>query len=96
MKKSKHKYKPRASCDACGRPYGDENGFPDLIIEDWAWKEISPNGNEGGLLCPCCILENLEDMNIRCFGSFMSGKIKSVTPDRLELIRKLEKLNNIK
>lgn len=39
----------------CGRKYGDEYGFPDLIIPSDIWVAISPTGNEGGLLCPSCI-----------------------------------------
>ena len=78
MRKSKHKYEPRAKCAGCGRPYGDANGFPDLIIENWAWKEISPNRDSGGLLCPCCILENLYDLDIKCKGSFVSGGLEAI------------------
>ena len=87
MKTSVHKYKPRAKCAGCGRPYGDANGFPDLIIEDWAWKEISPFGDSRGLLCPCCILENLYDLNIKCKGFFGSGNLECVTEKEFRKIK---------
>jgi hypothetical protein len=44
-----------ACCYDCGRAYGDEYGFPDLVVPHDAWKVISPTGHEGGLLCPSCI-----------------------------------------
>ncbi len=30
-----------AACYDCGRPYGDEHGFPDLVIPHAAWAQIS-------------------------------------------------------
>lgn len=47
----------RANCYDCHRPYGDEFGFPDLIVPLDIWKSISPTGDEGGLLCPSCICQ---------------------------------------
>lgn len=66
-------------CYDCLRRYGDEHGFPDLVIPDWAWKKISPKGSEGGLLCPSCICKRLHEAGIKCEGAFMSGPIKSIT-----------------
>lgn len=45
----------RGRCWDCGRSYGNEHGFPDLIVSDDVWAKISPTGHEGGLLCPSCI-----------------------------------------
>jgi predicted nucleic acid-binding protein len=46
-----------AGCYDCGRHYGDEHGFPDLVIPDDAWEEINPTYHRGaGLLCPSCIV----------------------------------------
>lgn len=43
-------------CYDCGRPYGDEHGFPDLVVPHEVWNEhLSPVGHEGGLLCPSCM-----------------------------------------
>lgn len=44
-------------CYDCGRPYGPENGFPDLVVLPHSvWNDIlSPTGDEGGLLCPSCM-----------------------------------------
>jgi hypothetical protein len=43
------------ACYDCGRHYGDEFGFPDLVLPHDVWAKISPSGDEGGLLCPSCI-----------------------------------------
>ena len=42
-------------CHDCEREYGDEHGFPDLVVPHDVWKIISPSGDEGGLLCPSCM-----------------------------------------
>lgn len=63
------------ACADCGRRYGDQYGFPDLMIEDWAWEKISPTGHEGGLLCPSCICRRLHQKNVRCSGLFLSGPL---------------------
>jgi hypothetical protein len=68
-----------AHCFDCHRLYGNEHGFPDLVIPRWAWEQISPTGDEGGLLCPSCICKRLSDAEIRCEGAFMSGPIISVS-----------------
>ena len=65
----------RGACADCGRRYGEEYGFPDLIIEDWAWIKISPRKSEGGLLCPSCICRRLKELNIECKGYFASGPL---------------------
>ena len=81
-----------ANCYDCERPYGDKNGFPDLVIPDWAWKIISPKANEGGLLCPSCICKRLYDKGIRCEGAFTSGPIISVTEETISALVHLAKL----
>lgn len=80
------------SCADCARPYGDEHGFPDLIIPFWAWKEISPTGDDGGLLCPSCICKRLHHKGIRCEGSFMSGPIISVSGPTMNVLRRVENI----
>jgi hypothetical protein len=78
-------------CFDCKRPYGD-NGFPDLIIPYWAWRQISPSGDDGGLLCPSCICKRLSSAGIRCEGAFMSGPIISVSEHAMWLHRRLENI----
>lgn len=69
----------RVRCFDCGRQYGDEHGFPDLIIPLDIWKRISPTGDEGGLLCPSCICARLCDAGISGVpAAFMSGPIDSI------------------
>ena len=80
------------SCHDCERPYGNEHGFPDLIIPFWAWKEISPSHDDGGLLCPSCICKRLADKGIRCEGAFMSGPIRSVSSDMMQTMRRVENI----
>lgn len=81
-----------ASCQDCGRPYGEEFGFPDFIIPYWAWKEISPTKDDGGLLCPSCICSRLHNKGIRCEGAFMSGPIISVSEPTMNTIRRIENI----
>lgn len=78
MKKSK-KTRRKASCEDCGREYGSRYGFPDLIIPNEEWRQISPTRDEGGLLCPSCICARLEEKGLKCYGAFMSGPIESVS-----------------
>lgn len=66
---------PKGACACCGRRYGSQYGFPDLMIPDWAWKRISPRRTEGGLLCPSCICRLLHEQGIKCEGVFKSGPL---------------------
>ena len=81
-----------AACQDCDRPYGSEHGFPDLIIPFWAWERISPSGNDGGLLCPSCICARLHKAGIQCEGAFMSGPIRSISPELNNLLRRVENI----
>jgi len=56
-KKSRQKRarKMNGCCMGCGRKYGDAFGFPDLVVPNDVWAQISPTGDEGGLLCPSCM-----------------------------------------
>jgi hypothetical protein len=82
-----------AVCFDCGRPYGDEHGFPDLVIPSYIWRRISPSGDEGGLLCPSCICGRLHHAGIReVAGAFMSGSIRSVSQDTMTALRMAENL----
>jgi hypothetical protein len=65
-----------APCFDCQRPYGDEHGFPDLVISNESWRRISPTGDEGGLLCPSCICKRLHDAGLENVeAAFRSGPI---------------------
>jgi hypothetical protein len=80
-----------AQCYDCARPYAS-GGFPDLIIPYWAWKRISPTGDDGGLLCPSCICARLHIEGIQCEGAFTSGPIDSVTRPVMAALRGLENI----
>lgn len=81
-----------ATCEDCDRPYGDESGFPDFIIPFEAWRQISTRGDDSGLLCPSCIIKRLMDKGIRCEGAFMSGPVRSVSRETMQLMRQVENI----
>ena len=81
-----------AKCLDCDRGYGHQFGFPDLIIPFSAWKTISPGHDDSGLLCPSCICKRLHDKKIRCEGAFMSGPIRSVSSELMDLLRRVENI----
>lgn len=81
-----------SACHDCGRLYGDEHGFPDFTIPFWAWKKISPTGDDSGLLCPSCICKRLHDKGIRCEGAFESGPVISVGRHEMDLHRRIENI----
>ncbi len=82
---------PMTKCFDCNRPYGSA-GFPDLIIPNDAWRQISPSGDEGGLLCPSCMIARLSISGIACEGAFMSGPITSVSRELMTTMRWVENL----
>lgn len=73
-------------CEDCGRPYGDEYGFPDLIVPDDVWLMISPRGDFGGLLCPSCICKRAAVLGLKkvearfCSGPFANYYEHEWTP----------------
>lgn len=80
-----------ARCFDCFRLYGDQDGFPDLIIPDEAWRKISPTGDDGGLLCPSCICARLHLAGMRnVYGAFMSGPVRSVEEPVMQALRMAE------
>lgn len=60
-------------CYDCGRGYGEEFGFPDLIVPNDVWSKISPTGDEGGMLCPSCMCKRAHNLGIECHAVFRSG-----------------------
>lgn len=65
--------KEATDCQDCGRPYGDEHGFPDLVLPNDMWAKISDNGDENGMLCPSCICKRAHHAGIECIATFRSG-----------------------
>lgn len=68
-------------CYDCGRKYGDEFGFPDLLVPNDVWAKISPSGGHGGLLCSACIVRRCALAGIRCEARWASGPLNEVHPD---------------
>ena len=54
----------KGCCLDCGRKYGDEYGFPDLVVPHDVWAKISPTGDSGGLLCPSCMCRRAADAGL--------------------------------
>lgn len=54
----------KGCCLDCGRKYGAEYGFPDLVVPHDVWAKISPTGDEGGLLCPSCMCRRAADVGL--------------------------------
>lgn len=75
----------QARCYDCGLPYGDP-GFVDLVIPDRVWNEqVSPTGNEGGLLCPTCLVRAAAKHGIEGVeATFRSGPFCVDTPEQSE------------
>ncbi len=76
-----------AACYDCRRPYGHDNGFPDLLVQKSVWQKISPTGHEGGLLCPCCLIKRLVDVGLKDVpATFVSGPLKMITEEEMNKI----------
>lgn len=63
-----------SKCAGCNRPYSDP-GFMDLIAPDDIWAQISPTGDEGGLLCPGCTISAMIDAGQTGKVVFRSGPL---------------------
>ena len=62
------------ACHDCGRRYGEQYGFPDLVIAHSIWKLISPTNDEGSLLCPSCMCKRGYDAKLSGIpATFRSG-----------------------
>jgi hypothetical protein len=69
-----------AWCYDCGRQYGDQFGFPDLVVPHRVWLKISPNGHEGDRLCPSCMCKRAYMAGIDSEARFMSGPFNADGP----------------
>ena len=61
-----------AQCGDCGLDYNDP-GFADLVVPNDVWAQISPTGDEGGLLCPTCMVRAAVKAGTRTSAVFRSG-----------------------
>jgi len=60
-------------CHDCLRPYGAEQGFPDLVVPHDVWAQLSPEGGSSGMLCPSCMCKRASQLGIQCEAKFTSG-----------------------
>jgi len=51
-----------ACCFDCKTPYSDF--ICDLTIQDGLWRIISPTKDEGGLLCPMCMIKRIYELGL--------------------------------
>jgi hypothetical protein len=51
-----------AKCYDCELPYDDF--VCDFTIQNKLWKVISPKHDEGGLLCPLCMIKRLKNLGL--------------------------------
>lgn len=78
---------PAPACHDCGREV-----LCDLIIPCYDWRAISPTADDGGMLCPSCIVERLARLGRCCSGAFMGGPIRSVSEAEMEALRRVENI----
>jgi hypothetical protein len=55
------RWRRRARCHDCGRPYGE---LADLVVPDDVWLKISPTGTQYGILCAPCIRRRAASIGI--------------------------------
>lgn len=60
------------TCYDCELEYGGK-GWADFVVPDRIWIQISPKGNESGILCAACMFKRMEDLDLTCEGAFTSG-----------------------
>ena len=77
-------------CYDCGRPYGLEHGFPDLVVAHEVWERISPSRDGHGLLCPSCMCHRAHKSGIKCEAIFRSGPFVDLRDEKDRRIAKLE------
>jgi len=61
-----------AKCYDCGLNYTDP-GWIEAIIPDKIWNEISPTGDQGGILCIICISRRLVKKGYRRIPVWLCG-----------------------
>lgn len=66
-------------CMDCGLPYGDP-GFADLFVPHDVWAKISPTGDEGGILCPTCMVRAAVKAGVETSAIFRSGPFFAENP----------------
>ena len=59
-------------CYECGLDYQDP-GWIEAIIPDKIWNEISPTGNQAGLLCIICISRRLVEKGYKKVPVWLTG-----------------------
>lgn len=84
----------KAQCYDCGHRYGEQYGFPDMCVPFDVWKKIRPENtvDDGGLLCPCCILIRLHRAKIKSTATIFSRNAKFVSPSEFNILGRIENI----
>jgi len=61
-----------AKCYDCGLDY-EGNGWIEAVIPDKVWNDISPSGDQGGLLCITCIARRLVEKGYKRVPVWLCG-----------------------
>lgn len=61
-----------AKCYKCSLDYEDP-GWIEAVIPDKVWNEISPTGDQGGLLCITCISRKLVEKGYKTIPVWLCG-----------------------
>lgn len=68
------------TCFDCPLVYGSP-GWADFIVLDEVWRQISPSGGKGGILCVTCMIRRMENIGLHSIGRFSSGPFADHTLD---------------
>lgn len=83
-------------CGDCGRLYGDEHGFPDLVLPNADFAKITDNGDENGLLCPSCLCARAHRAGLSNVPAvFRSGPFAALSPSPEWVMVPREKLQRM-
>lgn len=69
----------KPACEDCGLFYGDEHGFPDLLVSNETWEKLMPGRQGSGLLCPNCMCKRGHALGIWASAIFVSGPFRNPT-----------------
>ncbi len=81
-------------CYDCDKPYGEDDWI-EAIIPDKIWNQISPNKDQGGILCISCMSRRLKEMGFKDVPVWLCGTeplraIEGDPSENIEVLRKFD------
>lgn len=64
------------NCYSCGKSYGSPCWI-ECVVPDDVWAQISPTGDEGGILCVQCIANRLNALDLRSTCKLTAGRLRT-------------------